>query len=63
MRPNPEPGVALTDRGRAVALTFRLRELAERLPERERRALLDEMQRIVATYRKSRVPLLGRITA
>ena len=46
-------GVALTDRGRAVPLTFRLRILAETLPDWDRRRMLAEVERIVTTYRRA----------
>jgi hypothetical protein len=52
MTPTTQPGAALTDRGRAVALTFRLRDLAETLPDWDRRRMLAEVERIVATYRR-----------
>lgn len=54
---------ALTPKGRALALTLRLRVLFETLSEAEQNRVLAELERLVTTYRKTRVPLRSRARA
>ena len=56
------PVLGLTDRGRLVALTYRLREQFDGLDPAGQAHVLAELERLVALYRQP-VPLVGTIVA